>query len=319
MENDSKASAPVVQGGAKKNTGLIILTILLGVGTVGFGAAFFVNLLGGKDGSGSVADSVEGKCIVTQEQVNNAEEGTVAEVVADYDADSYVRGLIRKVDNKVRDYAYSMTKRYDDGVNYYADNYISKTSKSYGLYVNNNSWRDMGRAAGSGPEDFARRAVAQLLTDEGFSKDTSKSNSDNEGGYYTKDDYACAFSSDDGYLVIDCASLKWFTSADKALADSVNSIKGYNKDYLIGANTNYITTTPDNRYERAGISVFPANSPIGGHVDLFYRRVDGGEWTYITGTQGAPKCDDFDADAAQAYKGTLCSYEENGQWGNKYL
>lgn len=312
----STASAPVSynQGGTKKSSS--ILTIVFLITTLGFAGAFAWAMFRGNGGTS--ADKAGEKCVVTQEQVDNPEEGTVAEVVADYDADSYVRGLIRTINKKIYDYAYSTTKSYDDGVNYYADEYTSTTSKSYGIRVIN-SWRDMGRAAGSGPEDFARRAVAEILTNEGFTKDTTVSDSTDESGYYRKDGYMCVFGTNDGYLTVDCASEKWFTDADKALADAVNKAKGYNKDFYIKANRNYVTTTPDGRYERAEISVFPANSHTGGRVDLFYRKVDGGEWTYVTSTQGAPYCKDFEGDAVEAYFGTPCSYEENGEWQIKQL
>lgn len=312
----SAASAPVSnkQGGTKKTSTILMIVFL--VTTLGFAGAFAWVMLNGSN-SGISTDKSDEKCIVTQEQIDNPEAGTIAEAVADFEADSYVRGLMRKINNKVLEYAYSLSMRYDDGVNYYADSYIAKTSKSYGLGINSNGWRDTGGASSSA--DSARLAVAQILTDEGFVKDSSITSWDNEGGYYKKDSYICYFISNEESLSIDCASESWFTSADKALADSLNAAKDYNKDYIIGANMNYVTTTTDGLYERAEIRVFPTNSPVGGHIDLFYRKVDGGEWTYVTSIQGAPNCADFEGDAIEAFAGTFCLYDENGEWGNKLL
>ena len=314
----SAASAPVSnkQGGTKKTSTILMIVFL--VTTLGFAGAFAWAMLNGSN-RGISTDKSDAKCILTQEQIDNPEEGTVAEVVADFDADSYVRGLMRKINNKILEYAYSFSKKYDDGVNYYADNYIVKTSKSYGVSINSNGWRDTGGASSSA--DSARRAVEQILADEGFVKDSSKSSFDNESesGYYKKDSYICKFFSNEESLSIDCASENWFTSADKALADSLNAVKGYNKDYIISANMNYVTTTSDGLYERAEIPVSPANSPVGSHIDLFYRKVDGGEWTYVTGIQGAPNCADFVGDAIEAYSDMFCVYQEDGGFGGKLV
>lgn len=312
----SVVSAPVSnkQGGTKKTPTILMIVFL--VTTLGFAGAFAWVMLNGSN-SGISTDKSDAKCIVTQEQVDNPEEGTVAEVVADFEADSYIRGLMRKINNKILEYAYSFSKKYDDGVNYYADNYIVKTSKSYGVSINSNGWRDTGGASSS--VDSARRAVAQILADEGFVKDSSKSSSENEGGYYKKDSYICNFISNEESLSIDCASENWFTSADKALADSLNAVKGYNKDFIISANMNYVTTTSDGLYERAEIPVSPANSPVGSHIDLFYRKVDGGEWAYVTGIQGMPNCAEFEGDAIKAYSDFACFYQENGQLVEKLV
>ena len=99
----SAASAPVSnkQGGTKKTSTILMIVFL--VTTLGFAGAFAWVMLNGSN-SGISTDKSDAKCIVTQEQIDNPEEGTVAEVVADFDADSYVRGLIRKVDKKVREY-----------------------------------------------------------------------------------------------------------------------------------------------------------------------------------------------------------------------
>ena len=99
----SAASAPVSnkQGGTKKTPTILMIAFL--ITTLGFAGAFAWAMLNGSNSSIST-DKSDAKCIVTQEQIDNPEEGTVAEVVADFDADSYVRGLIRKVDKKVREY-----------------------------------------------------------------------------------------------------------------------------------------------------------------------------------------------------------------------
>ena len=99
----------------------------------------------------------------------------------------------------------------------------------------------------------------------------------------------------------------------------MNAVKGYNKDFIISANMNYVTTTSDGLYERAEIPVSPANSPVGSHIDLFYRKVDGGEWAYVTGIQGMPNCAEFEGDAIKAYSDFACFYQENGQLVEKLV
>lgn len=315
MENNSiNTGAPVSynQGGAKKKTSTVF-AVLFFITTLGLGGAFAWAML--RENGGTSADKGgDTKCVVTQEQVNNPEEGSVAEVVADYDTDSYVRGLIRKINKKINEYSYpsSITKNYDEGVYYFADNYISMTSKSYS--VRTSGWKDMGRAAGSGPEDYARRGVADILTSEGFTKDESaivnKAYTMNEAGYYRKDDYICLFGADTSFLFVNCSSEKWFTDTDKELSAAVSSARGYNKDYYIAANSNYITKVKDGEYERADVSVFPVGSSVGGYMDLFYRKTDGGEWTYVTSVQGIPKCSDFQGDAVEAFAGEACQSED---------
>lgn len=304
----STPSTPVSgkQGGTKKTTTVLMIVFL--ITTLGFAGAFAWAMLNGGN-SGISADKGNTKCVLTQEQIDNPEAGTIAEAVADFEADSYVRGLMRKINNRALEYAYSMRMRYDDGVNYYADNYISETSKSYGVSID--GWRNSSEADSSA--ESAGHAVVQILTDEGFVKDSSKTSLVAGGSYYKKDDYVCHFAQYDESLMIDCASENWFTSADRALADSLNAIRGYNKDYTIGANMNYVTTTPDGLYERANIRVSPANSPVGSYTDLFYRKVDGGEWTYVTGVQAPPDCAVFEGDAAKAFYDLTCYYQENGQ------
>ena len=315
------------QGGAKKSKGLLATTIIFAITTLGFGGAF-AWAMQGKDNSdnGSNSADVINQPVsnIAQEQLNNPVEGSVAEVISDFNTDKEVRDLVRELRAKAYEYVYTVDSSYDDGVNVFDNEYISKTSKSYGI-SSYDRLKDLGAAAGSTAIDFLRSDLVGILTEKGFSKDEnviqnkSVESDGGYGGYYRKGDLVCVFSTGDNWFNIDCANTKWFTSADKEFADAVNAAKGYNKDYYISANTNAITVTKDGKYEKADVSVFPVGSSVGGYVDLYYRKVDGGEWTYITSTQGAPKCDDFDADAAQAYKGLLCAYQENGEWKNKRL
>lgn len=332
MENNiSNTSTPVsnYQGGTKKKSS--ILTIVFLLTTLGFGGAFAWAMLkdsGNKGGEKSSADVANQQVsTISQEQLENPTEGTVAEVVSDFNTDQEVRRLVREIKAAASGYVYTIDSSYDDGVNVFGNDYLSKTSKSYGVR-SYNQIRDMGVAAGSSAIDYLRSSIISVLTDNGFTKNDSyatamqRSLEDDGGttGYYTKGDLVCYFTTGSNWFNINCASTKWFTAEDKAFADAVNKARGYNKDYYISANTNAITTTKDGKYEKAEVSVFPSGTTVGGFVDLYYRKVDGGEWTYITGTQGAPSCDDFSEEAAEAYKGTLCSYQdENGEWGSKYL
>lgn len=324
----ANASTSYNQGGAKKSSS--ILTIVFLITTLGFAGAFAWAMLGkdnGNDGGngGNSADIINQPVSnIAQEQLDNPAEGSVAEVISDFNTDKEVRDLVRELRAKAYEYVYVVDSSYDDGVNVFDNEYISKTSKSYGI-SSYDHLKDLGAAAGSTAIDFLRRDLVGILTEKGFSKDEnviqnkSVEYDGGYGGYYRKGDLVCVFGTGSNWFNINCANTKWFTSADKEFADAVNAAKGYNKDYYISANTNVITATKDGKYEKADVSVFPVGSTVGGYVDLYYRKVDGGEWTYITSTQGAPKCDDFDADAAQAYKDTLCSYQENGEWKNKRL
>lgn len=310
----ANASTSYNQGGAKKSSSILMIVFL--ITTLGFAGAFAWAMLrdngNSNDNAGPSADIANQEVSsITQEQLENPEAGTIAEVVSDYNTDKEVRDLVREMRNKTYEYYYSVTSSYDDGVTVFDYDYLSRTSKSYGFRTTDNDIRDLGAAAGSTAVDFANSSIDQILSNHGFTKDSN--------GYFRKGDLVCMHSSYGNSLSVNCASTKWFTSADKEFADAVNALKNYNKDYYIGANTNVITVSEDGNYEKASVSVNGVGEAVGGHVDLFYRKIDGGEWTYITSTQGAPSCDDFDADAAAAYKGVLCSYQENGQWGNKYL
>ena len=327
--NNTNVSAPVsYQGGAKKSS--LILAIIFAITTLGFGGAFAWAMLdkdnGGDDSNDDNSADIINQPVssIAQEQLSNPIEGSVAEVISDFNTDKEVRDLVRELRAKAYEYVYSVNSSYDDGVNVFDNEYISRTSKSYGI-SSHDQLRDLGVAAGSSAIDFLRSDLVGILTEKGFSKDENVirnrpvEGDGGYGGYYRKGDLVCVFDTGSSWFNIDCANTKWFTSADKELADAVNAIKGYNKDYYIGANTNAITATKDGKYEKAEITVFPVGTTVGGYTDLYYRKVDGGEWTYITAVQGSPECGAFDADATQAYKGMLCFYQENGEWKNKKL
>jgi len=309
MENNNPTSAPAnTQGAAKKSSGLLILTIILGLGTVGFGAAFAMQLFG-NSGSGIAADKTDSKCVVTEAEIQAPQQGTVASVVADYDADNYVRGLMREINNAISPFTYDAFGRYDNGVIYYGEeNYNAVTSKSYGIVVRD--WRtDGGVAAGSTAIDFGRRAIARVLEDNGFTKDEAHSRRAMESdggvsGYYRKDDFVCEFSGADSLVTIDCASESWFTDADREFVNAIAAISetGASKEMVISGNSNSIIKTNDGKYEVAVVGI-TGIQVTGGSGAMYYRNTDGGEWTFVTRGNGVPMCSDFEGEAKQAFWG----------------
>ena len=139
----STASAPVSnnQGGAKKSSS--ILTIIFLITTLGFAGAFAWAMM--RDNGGKISgDKSDAKCVVTQDQVDSAEEGTIGEIVANYDSEKEVKevidGLVKYLGsngngNTVSPQPQSMTYNSGSVIVKLDDGSYATTDKSFGFVV----------------------------------------------------------------------------------------------------------------------------------------------------------------------------------------
>lgn len=297
----SAASAPASynQGGTKKSSS--ILTIVFLITTLGFAGAFAWAML--RDTGGTKADTASTTCAVTEEEVAAAEEGTVAEVVANYDTDKEVKELVKELISSysTKDNLHSshpmivdsgaVAIELDGGVTTYV-------TKSYGVMT--------ARIPDELYTDY-ENATIEYLTSNGFVLNSNLSG-DHER-YYDKGDIRCAVIGDSNPFMTNCSNLKWVSESEKALETALyNAYKkseGSVPDGMaIYGDPNKIVTSSDGKYERLQGSLSFVNSPIGGGYLLFYREVGSGEWIYIVGGNGIPLCSDFDDAATAAYKGS---------------
>lgn len=305
MENSSKANTPAVQGGAKKNTGLIILTILLGIGTVGFGTAFLIKML-----DGNSAEQIKEDCIVSKDDVENPDDGSAAAAVAEYEQDKEVKKIVKEITNELRgsgkpavasvyDMSYPVVK--------IKDGPWTSASKAYGVY----SLDDIAKI-----DDYSSIA-GSYFAKNGFSKDDGMS-ADGMSATYRKGEIVCTQSIGASPYTLGCAYDSW-VSKEKAELVTALSIAYENAgkkfgDNVINADPANISSSPDGKYETISASI-TSKAGISGSAGLFYRLKDGGEWIYVTSTQNVPDCSDFTGDAKEAFFGTTCG----GAGGTKRL
>ena len=294
MDNDSKASAPVVKGGAKKNTGLIILTILLGIGTVGFGTAFLMKML-----DSNSAEQIKEDCIVSKDDVENPDDGSAAAAVVEYEQDKEVKQIVKEVTNELRgsgkpaaassfDMSYPIVK--------IKDGPWTSASKAYGVY----SLDDIAKI-----DDYSSVA-GSYFAKNGFSKDDEMS-VDGMSATYRKGEIVCSQSIGASPYTLGCAYDSWVSKEKAELVTALSIAYAGNKstDSVFNGDPASISNSPDGKYETITASI-TSKSGIGGFAGLFYRLKDGGEWIYVTGTQNVPDCSEFEGDAKEAFFGTTC-------------
>lgn len=299
----SAASAPVSynQGGTKKSSS--ILTIVFLITTLGFAGAFAWAML--RDTGGTKADTASNTtCAVTEEEVAAAEEGTVAEVVANYDTEKEVKDLVKELisyygtkENIVSPNSMAIDARgvfveLDGGV-------LSYIKKSYGVEVSPNVMDLI--------TDYENASV-EFFTSKGFTLD-SKYSGDNYK-YYEKGDIRCAVNSLGSPFSVACSNLNWMSDSEKTLETALynaykNSSNAENMEgKAVYGDSEKIETSSNGKYERLTGSLSFVNSPVGGGYLLFYREVGSDEWTFITGGNGIPDCSLFEGAAGEAYAGS---------------
>ncbi len=313
----SAASAPVSynQGGTKKSSS--ILTIVFLITTLGFAGAFAWAML--RDTGGTKADTASTTCAVTEEEVAAAEEGTVAEVVANYDTDKEIRDLVKGLINYMdasADVASPRVMTADSGtVLAKLDSGIyTSIPKSYGAYVDSS-------VLGNDPFNTDKinaysNVTVAYLESKGFTKVTELSG--DYGFYYDKDSMRCAFTYNTMPFSIVCASTDWVTDSQKTLVSALHdAYASKNPDNtttnVFNASADRIQTSESGKYETLKGSTSFAGAPFGGGYALYYREVGSTEWIYVLGGNGIPNCSDFDEAATEAFtnRGIGCLDENN--------
>ena len=301
----SQVSAPVSnnQGGAKKSSS--ILTIVFLITTLGFAGAFVWAML--RDTGSAKADKASSTaCVVTEEEVAAAEEGSVAEVVANYDTEKEVKDVIDGLNAYLgtrRDTVSApvlsvdssrVLKEVESGKLY------TRIKKSFGLtYMLN----DLSLAS-----TFSE-AFDVYLGQQGFVKNPSLTN--DYQVYYEKGDIRCEASALSNPVSIDCSNLNWLKDEDATLVKNLYNAyvasNGNVDDYLvIVADGSKIETSKNGKFETLQKTAISGLGPVGGFAGLFYREVGSDTWTFYKGTQAPLPCDGFTGDAREAFAGMTC-------------
>lgn len=295
----SAASAPVSynQGGAKKSSS--ILTIVFLVTTLGFAGAFAWAML--RNNGDTSTDKTEAKCVVTQEQVDNPEKGTVAEVVADYDEEKEVKTLVDElvahIDTKedtIARQAQALTYNAGTVFTKLDDGNYARTSKSFGFMVTPVIADAVGPYAD---------ATEEFLTSKGFTKNADLSFE--QRSVYDKDNIRCSYSLNSSPFLVSCSNTSWVDNSEKELVGALTKayVAGGNEmgNGYIMAKAKDIETSPNGKYERIKATYGLVNSVTGGGYVLFYREVGATEWTFVTGGNGIPDCALFEGAAGEAF------------------
>jgi len=298
----ANASTPYNQGGAKKSSS--ILTIVFLITTLGFAGAFAWAML--RDNSGAKSDMAgSAGCAVTEEEVATAKEGSVGEIVANYDSDKEVKSLVEELNAYLGtrgDTVSAPILTVDSGsvLKQVEGNLYTKIKKSYGLtYVLN----DLSLA------DTYSSAFDTFMGQKGFVKNPSLT--DDYNVYYEQDgDIRCVASALSSPASIDCSNLNWLKDEDATLVKNLYSAYSASEGAIDGnvvivADGSKIETSKNGKFEtmQAGISGLGAT---GGFAGLFYREVDSESWTFYKGTQAPLPCDGFTGDAREAFAGMTC-------------
>ena len=288
----------------KKSSATSLLCLIFAIATIGLGAYIAAEKLG-FIGDKKVANDKQGteKCLVTQEQVDNPEEGSIAEIVATANDELDIRDLIKEITIGAGDYAGSLRKTYDS--NYiYVDmgGYKAAIKRSYSASFGN--YRDLGAAAGSSAWDFLRNYLDTTLKDNGFEQKEFEALGYAEGytaRYESEElDAICTYESRPDYdTTVTCAKKSWMTDADKELYAAFYKAYGH-EGVALGAPT--ITEGKDG-YERAHVNI--SEGP-GGAMGLFYHK-KGEDWKFYMAVQQVLECSSFDTDELRdAFAGESC-------------
>ena len=298
----STTSAPVSynQGGAKKSSSILIIVFL--ITTLGFAGAFAWAMLRGNGDTS--ADKTEAKCVVTQEQVDNPEKDTVAEVVANYDEEKEVKTLVDElvahIDTKedtIARQAQALTYNAGTVFTKLDDGNYALTSKSFGFMVT------PAIADAVGPY---MSATEEFLTSKGFTKNTDLSFE--QRSVYDKDNIRCSYSLNSSPFLVACANTSWVDNSEKELVSAL--VKAYvagGKEMdngFITADADDIVTSSNGKYERIKATYGLINSITGSGYVLFYREVGATDWTFVTGGNGIPDCALFEGAAGEAFAGS---------------
>ena len=307
MENNiSNTSTPVsnYQGGTKKSKTSTVLAIVFFLTTLGFGGAFAWAML--RDGGGSRANTAGSTgCAVTEEEVATAKEGSVGEIVANYDSEKEVRDLISGmvsymgtkgdiVSPQYQSMTYdsgSVVVKLDDG------GYVT-TDKSYGFAVTPNNVELVYSY---------ENAAEEYLVSQGFTKNTEFSTEFES--VFDKDSVRCEFSKNSSPFALVCSNTSWYKK------DKLELIKALKEAYVNGGNTfgdkniviadpSKIETSPSGKYERIQATIGNIDSLVGSAYMMFYREKGTAEWTFVTAGNGIPSCSDFEGAASEAFAGS---------------
>ena len=310
----STTSAPVSnnQGGAKKSSS--ILTIIFLITTLGFAGAFAWAMM--RDNGGKISgDKSDAKCVVTQDQVDSAEEGTIGEIVANYDSEKEVKevidGLVKYLGsngngNTVSPQPQSMTYNSGSVIVKLDDGSYATTDKSFGFVVSPVSFEYVT------PYETETET---FMSNSGFTKNTELST--DYRNVYDKDDIRCDASIGVSPFSLVCSKTSWIKEENLELAKTLKEayVAGggqYGEPNYIRVNSSDIETSSNGNYERIRATIASPFSPVGGAYLLFYREVGASEWTFVTAGNGIPRCSEFDSAAGEAYAGTgLGCIDEN--------
>lgn len=300
VQSATSAPASYNQGGTKKSSS--ILTIIFLITTLGFAGAFAWAML--RDTSGTKADMTSTTCAVTEEEVAAAEEGTVAEVVANYDTEKEVKDLVKELikyystkstivsPNSMAIDARGVFAELDGGV-------LSYIKKSYGVEVSPNVVDLIA--------DYENASV-EFFTSKGFTL-ISKYSGDNYK-YYEKGDIRCSVNSLGSPFSVACSNINWMSDSEKTLETALYNAYKNSSDAedmegkAVYGDSEKIEKSSDGKYERLTGNLTFVNSPIGGGYLLFYREVGSDEWIFITGGNGIPDCSLFEGAAGEAFAGS---------------
>lgn len=297
-----KNSTSYKQGGAKKNSS--ILTIVFLITTLGFAGAFAWAML--RNNSGAKSDMAgSAGCAVTEEEVATAKEGSVGEIVANYDSDKEVKSLVEELNTYLGtrgDTVSAPILTVDSGsvLKQVEGNLYTRIKKSYGLTYMLNDLSLAGTYSS---------AFDTFMGQKGFVKNPSFT--DDYNVYYEQDgDIRCVASALSNPASIDCSNLNWLKDEDATLVKNLYSAYSASEGAIDGnvvivADGSKIETSKNGKFEtmQAGISGLSAT---GGFAGLFYREVGSESWTFYKGTQAPLPCDGFTGDAREAFAGMTC-------------
>ena len=318
--NNMVAAAPVVEkNGAKKGNGLMIATVLFGISTIALGTTLAVKMMNDESGNGGIEDKTGNKCIITQGDIEDLDEGKVSEIIADYNNEKEVRDLVDRAvqylgnGNEARNTVSPMPQSltYDSAnipVKLESGAY-TLVNKSFGFLMNPT---DLNYA------NNYTNALKDFLTSEGFALNSEFGN--DYVSYYNKDTIRCGITENVLPFSFNCSDENWLKEDTVELVNSLHDAlvaAGEQADNVMYiANPEKIETSNNGKYERIVGTLAPSNLGAGSGYALFYREVGATDWTFLLFGNGIPSCDKFEGAAGEAFAGSDLGCSEGSEIKN---
>lgn len=297
-KSENLSEKPKTPKGAK-----IAITILavLAIGGLGFGGYEFYQNQQHSQTSESVQpnDSVAG-------DTNQTEKPSSAQTESDT-GDAEVLALLAEIQSALDDAfdrRWSYVTTYNHLLPYYnpnKDNLYILLNKSYGLYLKFNDSQSPRERT-----EIAETALETFFTNRNYSDDFENM----AGMNYSNGEMSCFVEegSSIGEVAVSCGKTSWYSEENFLLAKQLATAYGdRDRPLSIGTSNSSIKDSQTSPYQTITVGIDNAAA-------LFYRTSPESSWIYVTSTQDAPSCDEFDEDAKRAFAGTTCyDYSTNSE------